>query len=286
MRNVLIIGASSGIGRATAESLVANGVNVIGTFNETEGHIPGVHFEPLNVLDDEVSLEFLPEQLDGLVYCPGTIDLKPFHRIKPEQFVQDYQLQVLGFIKVLQQALPYLKQSTRASVVALSTVAVKTGFPFHSLVASSKGALEGVIRSLAAEYAPSIRVNGIAPSLTQTPLASRLLSSPEKIEANAQRHPLKSIGQPEDIAAAIEFLLDSEKSRWVSGQILHVDGGMSALKIWYMFGLFKSKKDKLFDRYNKLLNESHRLSHSNRTLADQKYAEAQQVLEEFESIKD
>jgi len=125
--------------------------------------------------------------------------------------------------------LPRLKKSENASIVLFSTVAVQTGFNFHSQVAVSKGAIEGLSRSLAAEFAPKIRVNAIAPSLTDTGLASKLLSSEEKKQANAERHPLKKIGTPKDIAEMAVFLL-SEKANWITGQILHVDGGMSSIK--------------------------------------------------------
>lgn len=137
------------------------------------------------------------------LYCPGSIQLKPFARIKAEDFAQDFQLQVIGAIRVIQQVLPILKASPQASIVLFSTVAVQTGFTFHTQVATSKGAIEGLTKALAAELAPKIRVNCIAPSITDTPLAGTLLSTPEKKEANAQRHPLKKIGAPEDIAETL-----------------------------------------------------------------------------------
>lgn len=164
------------------------------------------------------------------MYCPGTINLKSFSRIGPEEFIADYRLQLVGAVKVIQACLPKLKNAASSSVVLFSTVAVQTGFPFHSLVASSKGAVEGFTKALAAEFAPKIRVNCIAPSITDTPLAKNLLSSEEKKEASAQRHPLKRIGKPEDLAVLAEFLL-SEKSSWITGQVLHIDGGISSLKV-------------------------------------------------------
>ena len=230
MKNYLIIGASSGIGKALAQQLADQGYNVYGTFNENSTDISGVSFHRLNVEDDEIDLGFLPDELDGLAYCPGTINLKPFHRIKPETFRSDYELQVIGAIKVIQSALPRLKKRDVSSIVMFSTIAVQIGFPFHSLVASSKGALEGLTKSLAAEYAPRIRVNCIAPSLTHTPLAARLLSSEEKAEAQASRHPLKKIGSSDDIAAMARFLL-TDQSSWISGQVMHFDGGLSTLKV-------------------------------------------------------
>lgn len=232
MKNYLVIGASSGIGKQLAQDLKDAGHNVYATYNTnpvttTE---PGLEYHALNVLDDALNLDFLPDQLNGLVYCPGSINLKPFSRIRPEQFMEDFNLQVVGAVKVIQQALPKLKAATNASIVLFSTVAVQSGFNFHTQVATSKGAIEGLTRSLAAELAPRIRVNCIAPSLTDTPLASKLLSTDEKKEANGQRHPLKRIGYPQDIADMAAFLL-SEKAGWITGQVMHVDGGMSALKV-------------------------------------------------------
>jgi NAD(P)-dependent dehydrogenase (short-subunit alcohol dehydrogenase family) len=164
------------------------------------------------------------------VYCPGTINLKPFHRISIADFKQEMEVNFYGAIRLLQACLKGLKKSNCPSVVLYSTVAVQTGMGFHAGIASAKGAIEGLTRSLAAEWAPNkIRVNAIAPSLTETPLASALLSTPEKKEASDKRHPLGRVGKPEDIAEATVFLL-SEKSSWMTGQILHLDGGMSHLK--------------------------------------------------------
>ncbi len=232
MKNYLVIGGSSGIGKALVETLAAQNEQVFATFNEnaTIGEAVNVNFQALNVMDETLDLSFLPDQLDGLVYCPGSINLKPFARIKPKAFVQDFELQVVGAIKVIQAVLPRLKTSESASIVLFSTVAVQHGFNFHSQVSTSKGALEGLTRALAAEFAPKIRVNCIAPSLTDTPLASKLLSTDEKKAANAQRHPLKKIGQAEDLAQMAAFLL-SDKAGWVSGQVIAVDGGMSSLKV-------------------------------------------------------
>ncbi len=229
--NLLIIGASSGIGSSLAKQLIAEGHQVYGTFNKTTASTDGfAKLQPLNVLDDNPDFSFLPDVIDGLVYCPGAVNLKPFARIKPEDFISDYQLQLVGAVKVIQACLPKLKNAINPSIVLFSTVAVQTGFNFHSLVASSKGAVEGLTKALAAEFAPKIRVNCIAPSITDTPLAGTLLNTDEKKEANAQRHPLKKIGKPEDLANLAAFLL-SEKSSWITGQVLHADGGMSSLKV-------------------------------------------------------
>ena len=232
MSNYLIIGASSGIGRELAHQLSGSGNTVYGTWysHETPSESPHLHYHPLNVLDESIALDFAPESLSGLVYCPGTIQLRPFDRIKPSEFLNDFSLQVGGAIKVIQAALPRLKKNGQGSVVLFSTVAVGTGLPFHTQVAVSKGAIEGLTRALAAEFAPTIRVNCIAPSLTDTPLAKTLLNTDQKREANAQRHPMKRVGTATDMANMARFLL-SDESSWITGQILHVDGGMSSLKI-------------------------------------------------------
>ncbi len=232
MANYLIIGASSGIGRTLSQKLSQAGHIVFGTYNKNQINPDNTNIllYPLNVMDETNDLSFLPEALSGVIYCPGSINLRPFERIKPLDFMEDYKLQVIGAIKILQAVVPKLKNSENASVVLFSTVAVQTGLPFHSQVAASKGAIEGLTKSLAAEYAPKIRVNCIAPSLTDTPLASFLLRNDEKKQANAERHPLKRIGTTEDIANLAEFLL-SPKSGWVTGQILHIDGGISTLKV-------------------------------------------------------
>jgi NAD(P)-dependent dehydrogenase (short-subunit alcohol dehydrogenase family) len=229
--NYLIIGGSSGIGHQLAVQLSGSGHNVTATFNthEPSGQFPNINFARLNVLDDTLSMDFLPEEIAGLAYCPGSIHLRPFDRIKPADFEADYKLQVIGAIKIIQLVLPRLKKAQNASVVLFSTIAAQTGLPFHTQVATSKAAVEGLTRALAAEYAPNIRVNCIAPSLTDTPLAASLLNNEQKREAGALRHPLKRIGTPQDIANMAAFLL-SDKASWITGQILHVDGGMSSLK--------------------------------------------------------
>jgi NAD(P)-dependent dehydrogenase (short-subunit alcohol dehydrogenase family) len=228
MGNYLVIGGASGIGLAVAQNLQQQSHQVWATYNKSEQRASGVNYQAYNVLEDQATLQNLPEVLDGLVYCPGAINLKPFARISNADFIADYQLQVGGAIKAIQQVLPLLKKSQHASIVLFSTVAVQKGFTFHSLVSSSKGAIEGLTRALAAEFAPTVRVNAIAPSISHTPLAANLLSTEEKIAANAQRHPLKRVGTAQDSAQAACYLL-SQDSSWITGQVLHVDGGMSTL---------------------------------------------------------
>lgn len=229
MKNYLIIGASDGIGLALANKF-SQSSNVFGTYYTADISElpPNINYAHFNVLDDEMNLSLLPDSLDGLVYCPGAIDLKPMNRITEEEILDDMKLQVIGAFKIIQKTLPLLKKSEKASIVLLSTVAVQKGFPFHAKVAMSKGAIEGLTRSLAAEFAPHIRVNCVAPSLTNTKLAGRLLNTPEKIESHGKTHPLGRIGSPDDISEAIAFLLE-DRSSWMTGQIVHVDGGKSVI---------------------------------------------------------
>jgi NAD(P)-dependent dehydrogenase (short-subunit alcohol dehydrogenase family) len=229
MKNILLIGASSGIGKATAEKLSQHH-RVYGSFNSNPSTHNDIHYFKYNVLEDELNLEELPDVIHGLVYCPGAIHLLPFKRISEDQFLDDYRLQVTGAVKTIQRILPRLRKAENASIVLFSTVAVQSGFNFHTLVAASKGAIEGLTRSLAAEFAPKIRVNAIAPSLTDTPLAGKLLSTESKKESNAARHPMKRIGTENDMANAVAYLL-FEESSWMTGQILKVDGGISSIKM-------------------------------------------------------
>ena len=230
MGNFLVIGASSGIGKAIATQLASEGHQVFATFHKNSIEADqNIHAHFLNVLDEQVDFSFLPESLDGLVYCPGSINLKPFARISVSDFAQDFNLQVGGAIKSIQDALPALKNAGKSSIILFSTVAVQLGLNFHTQVAASKGAIEGLTKALSAELAPTIRVNCIAPSLTDTPLAAALLNTEQKVEANALRHPLKRVGHANDIASMACFLL-SEKASWITGQIMHVDGGMSSIK--------------------------------------------------------
>ena len=228
-KNILIIGGSSGIGRALVDILSADH-NIYAACRHTESLAQtGVTTLDFDATTDTLDSSALPEQLDGFVYCPGSINLRPFRGLKPETFAQDFDLNVLGAVKALQSVLPLLQKSPQASLVFFSTVAVSTGMPFHASVAAAKGALEGLTRSLAAEFAPKFRVNCIAPSLTDTPLADKFLNNDAKREKAEERHPLKQVGRAENIAQLAAFLL-SENSQWMTGQILHADGGIGDLK--------------------------------------------------------
>tara|TARA_B100000795_G_scaffold263296_1_gene242257 strand:+ start:35233 stop:35925 length:693 start_codon:yes stop_codon:yes gene_type:complete len=228
MKNILLIGGSYGIGAAIADQLKDN--HNVFVASRTQEDIPqGVTHITFDVLTDDISTLPLPDQIDGLVYCPGSINLKPFKRIKPQTFQEDLELNFISLVRVLQGLLPKLIASNQASLVFFSTVAVKIGMPFHTSVSASKGAIEGFAKSLAAEYAPKMRVNVIAPSLTDTPLAGRLLSSEDKKEKMGELHPLKRIGTVDDIANIACFLL-TDQSSWMTGQVLGVDGGKSTLQ--------------------------------------------------------
>ena len=228
-KNILIIGGSSGIGRALVDILApVHNVYVAARSDESLNNT-GVSYLAFDALSDALDVSALPEQLDGYVYCPGSINLRPFRGLKPETFQEDFDLNVVGAVKSLQTVLPLLQKSDVASLVFFSTVAVQTGMPFHASVAAAKGAIEGLTRSLAAEYAPKFRVNCIAPSLTQTPLADKFLNNEAKLEKAQARHPLQQVGSAKNIAQMAAFLL-GEESQWMTGQILHVDGGIGDLK--------------------------------------------------------
>jgi 3-oxoacyl-[acyl-carrier protein] reductase len=228
-KSYLIIGGTSGIGESLVNQLNVNS-NIIATYNthekQSEGNVTYMKYDA----ESEFDLQLEVDHLDGLVYCPGTINLKPFHRLTSNDFIRDFDINLLGAVKVIQYALPLLKKAEQASIVLFSTIAVQQGMSFHSSVAASKGAIEGFARSLAAELAPKIRVNVIAPSITNTPLAEKLLNTGEKIKALEKRHPLQRIGTSDDIASMVVFLL-TEGASWITGQILKVDGGLSSIKM-------------------------------------------------------
>lgn len=230
--NVLVVGGTSGIGLQVVKALAQRGHRLfVGSrsSDSLEG-LSGVTHLPMDVRREELDFEPLPETLQGLVYCPGSIRLKPIQRLTEADFSEDLQVNLLGAVRVIKGCLTRLKKSSDgASIVLFSTVAVTAGMPFHASVASAKGAVEGLTRSLAAELAPRVRVNALAPSLTDTPLAADLLSTEEKRKASAERNPLKRIGSAKEMAAMVQFLL-SDAAAWMTGQIIHVDGGMAALR--------------------------------------------------------
>lgn len=232
MKNYLIVGGSSGIGLRLARLLAQNGHHVYASYTS---RLPGneqanISYFKYDVLESENDFEDLPEKLDGLVYCPGAIRLKSFHRISSEDFVNDSEIQMIVAAKVILAMLPKLKAAEVASVVLFSTFATQLGVHLHSLVSTFKDTVEGLTRALAADFAPRIRVNCIAPSYTGTPLADWMLRSNEKKLANGEHHSQKSINQANDIIQAAIYLL-GDQSESLTGQVLRINSGISAVNV-------------------------------------------------------
>lgn len=227
-KNILLIGGSYGIGFSIASQLHLDYyIFVASRTNEGLESLNCTHI-PFDTLSDDLDTSLLPQELHGFAYCPGSINLKPFKMMSLETFHEDMQLNFFSLVKVVKAIMPKITKG--ASMVFFSTVAVGTGMPFHTSTAAAKGAIEGFAKSMAAEYAPKIRINVVAPSLVDTPLAKRLLSNGRKREMMSNRHPLKRVGEAEDIANIAVFLL-SDNSTWMTGQIVGVDGGMSTLNV-------------------------------------------------------
>ena len=226
-KTFLFAGASSAIAKDTALLLKQKGHKVIGL--STKATVDSYdEIYKLTKYDFSVFPE-IAEPLDGLVYFPGTINLKPFVRLTSVEFINDFQINTLGAVAFVQSYLSNLKKSQNGSIVFLSSVAARIGLPFHASVAMAKGGLEGFAKALAAELAPTLRVNVVAPSLVNTPLGDKFINTPDKLEQMQKRNPLRQVGKPSDVANAISFLLTDE-SAWVSGQVFAIDGGMSTLK--------------------------------------------------------
>tara|TARA_Y100000385_G_scaffold50945_1_gene47740 strand:- start:4686 stop:5369 length:684 start_codon:yes stop_codon:yes gene_type:complete len=222
---ILIVGHRTGIGRSIAELMLNSGHSVLGISREVCDY-SHENLTSLTCNIAEIDDSLIPENLSGFVYCPGTINLKPFRSLKIQDFQDDFEINALGAASALQKVERSIK-SGKGSVILFSTVAVGQGMPFHASVAMAKGAVEGLGKSLAAEWAPNVRVNVIAPSLTDTPMASKLLGNESRRESSEQRHPLKSVGEPIDIAQMAKVLLES---RWISGEIIGVNGGMGHIR--------------------------------------------------------
>lgn len=227
----VVVGGSHGIGRGLVGKLIDTGAAVT-VYSRTESELAGLagvtHY-PLDVTQERIDPQTLPEAIAGLAYCPGSINLGMFRSVKAETMRSDFEINVIGAVQTIQAALPKLKSADRAAIVMFSTVAVGQGLAMHTSVAAAKGAVEGITRTLAAELAPKIRVNCIAPALVDTPLAERLLSSEKKREAMADVYPLKRVGQIDDIASLAAHLL-SDSGSWITGQVIGVDGGLSRVR--------------------------------------------------------
>ena len=227
MKTILIVGGSKGIGNAILKTLITTHkvINLSRTTPELI-HENLTHY-PCDILNDELPVI---ESLDGLVYCPGSINLKPISRLSLDDFRNDFEINVLGAVKVIQKYLDVLKKGNKSSILLFSTVASKLGMPFHASVATAKSGIEGLVKSLGAEFAPTIRVNAIAPTVTNTELAAKLLRNDKMIETITERHPLKKYLNPEEVAGMAEYLL-SEKAASISGQIFEMDCGIVTFKI-------------------------------------------------------
>lgn len=227
----LIIGGATGIGKKITEILLEKGHSVIvASRSATEKLEEKSNLRVFNIdsTKPDADWSFLPENIDGIAYCAGSINLKPFKRLRADDFRTDFEINLIGAVNTIQAALPALKKNG-GSIVLFSSVAAQRGLTFHASVAAAKGAVEGLTPALSAELAPDIRVNALALSLTDTPLAENLLSTEKEREASNLRHPLKRYGKPEDAAALAVFLL-SEEASWITGQIIGVDGGMGTIQ--------------------------------------------------------
>jgi len=229
MKTFVIIGSTTGIGLSMAEQLAQNN-RVFGVSRREHSeinHANYTHFS-FDVLADSWDTIPFPEQIDGLVYCPGSIQLKPLKMLTDKVIREDMEINFFGAINCIKAVSDYLQQNS--SILLFSTVAVQQGMPFHASIAAAKGAIEGLTRSLAAEFAPKVRVNAIAPSIVDTPLAKRLLNNDRKRELISDKHPLKRVGEVKDISELGCFLL-SPSASWITGQIIGVDGGKSSISL-------------------------------------------------------
>jgi 3-oxoacyl-[acyl-carrier protein] reductase len=216
MSKVVLIGSSSAIAKSLQESSNREFV----CFTRSNG---------FDITGDLSELDSL-EDINGLVYFPGNINLKPFTMLKEQDYQNDLDINFLGAVKVVKKLIGKLKEADGASVVFISTVAASIGLPFHASISPAKAALEAYARSMAAEYAGAkISFNVVAPSLANTPMAENLLKTERLVEASKERNPMKEIGSPNQIAKVVDFLLDADQN-WMTGQVIPVDGGMINLK--------------------------------------------------------
>ena len=227
MNKVIIVGGSRGIGKEIINELINDNMIINLSRNKPELTHTNLTHHNIDILTDD-----LPELEDvsSLIYCPGSINLKPISRISLDEFREDFEINVIGAIKAIQKYLPCLKKSNDASILLFSTVATKLGMPYHSSVAASKSAIDGLVKTLGAELAPKIRVNAIAPTITKTDLASKLLRNEKVIENMIERHPLKKILMPEEVSKMAKFLVSKDASS-ISGQIFNLDAGIVSFKL-------------------------------------------------------
>ena len=225
MKKVVLIGGNSGVGLSFVKKY-QHKHQIIALNRKGFSEKYDVEHHNFDVLNDEFPVK---EQFDSLVYFPGSINLKPFKNLTDEDFKNDMDINFNGAVKCIKNSLPLLNKNGLSSVVLFSTIAVAQGMSFHASIASAKGAVEALAKSLAAEFAPHIRVNVIALSITDTPLASKILGNEKGLENSKNRHPLKKVGHPDEIAAMVDFLIGDD-AQWITGQIFRIDGGLSTIK--------------------------------------------------------
>jgi NAD(P)-dependent dehydrogenase (short-subunit alcohol dehydrogenase family) len=226
----VIVGGSHGIGLGIVQRLVRRNAEVI-VFSRTNDQLQGlagVTHQTLNVLEEQIDPAALPDQIAGFAYCPGSINLGSLRSVKGDAMIEDFRLNVVGAVQCMQAVAGGLKKADHGAALFFSTVAVQTGLQMHTSVAAAKGAVEGITRTFAAELAPHVRVNCIAPALTDTPLSERFLGSEEKRNKMGEKYPLRRVGTVDDIAALADYLLGPE-STWLTGQVIGADGGMSSV---------------------------------------------------------
>jgi len=227
MKNIVIIGGSKGIGNAILlQQLETNLVHNISRNPPEISHENLTHYS-LDVLQDA-----LPEieKIDTLIYCPGSINLKPIASLSVDDFRKDFEINVIGAVKTIQKYLAVLKKGTDPSIVLFSTVAVKLGMPFHASIATAKAGVEGLVKSLGAELASVVRINAIAPTITETTLSAGILRNDRMRENMVERHPMKNYLKPQEVAGMANFLI-SEKAKSISGQVFEMDYGIVTFKI-------------------------------------------------------
>ena len=227
MKNIVIIGGSKGIGNAILLQQLENNTVYNISRNNPEINHPNLKHYSLNVLQDE-----LPEieNIDCLIYCPGSINLKPIGSLSIDDFRNDFEINVIGAVKAIQKYLPALKKGTNPSIVLFSTVAAKLGMPFHASIATAKAGVEGLVKSLGAELASVVRVNAIAPTITETSLSAGILRNDRMKENMMERHPMKNYLKPEEVAEMANYLI-SDHAKSISGQVFEMDYGIVTFKI-------------------------------------------------------
>jgi NAD(P)-dependent dehydrogenase (short-subunit alcohol dehydrogenase family) len=227
MKNIVIVGGSKGIGSAILLQQLENNYIYNISRNAPDITHPNLKHFPLDILQDN-----LPEieNVDTIIYCPGSINLKPIGNLSIDDFRNDFEINVIGAVKTIQKYLPILKKGTNPSILLFSTVAAKLGMPFHASIATAKAGVEGLVKTLGAEFASTIRVNAIAPTITETSLSANILRNDRMKDMMIERHPMKGYLKPSEVADMADFLI-SEKAKSISGQVFEMDYGIVTFKI-------------------------------------------------------